>query len=109
MRLTDGGGGQEGEPASGLGILEIFHAGAWGTVCEGQRGSRPDDYGPPLTDVRATLDCHTGLLHGTSMHMASALERILVFPIATTDSPAHGYTLRAVTGVSVICLTLEYY
>ena len=36
LRLTDGGDGDiQNSPADGVGILEIFHAGAWGTVCNG--------------------------------------------------------------------------
>eukprot|EP00892_Ulva_mutabilis_P001591 jgi/Ulvmu1/11432/UM076_0006.1 len=47
LRLTDGGNGDSSTP--GIGILEIFHAGAWGTVCEAQ-DNLPEDYGPPLTE-----------------------------------------------------------
>lgn len=32
IRLTGGGGSDD--PAAGLGVFEIFHAGAWGTVCK---------------------------------------------------------------------------
>eukprot|EP00892_Ulva_mutabilis_P004968 jgi/Ulvmu1/2843/UM144_0008.1 len=33
LRLVDGGNGDD--PAGGIGVLEIFHAGAWGSVCDG--------------------------------------------------------------------------
>lgn len=32
LRLTDGG--DSSRTSSGSGVLEIFHAGAWGTICE---------------------------------------------------------------------------
>ena len=28
----------EGTPGSASGVLEIFHAGAWGTICDGSFG-----------------------------------------------------------------------
>lgn len=33
VRLTDGG--HSDDPTAGVGVLEVFHAGAWGTVCNG--------------------------------------------------------------------------
>eukprot|EP00892_Ulva_mutabilis_P012290 jgi/Ulvmu1/9433/UM051_0061.1 len=32
LRLTEAG--SEDDPAAGIGVLEIFHAGAWGTLCD---------------------------------------------------------------------------
>eukprot|EP00892_Ulva_mutabilis_P005574 jgi/Ulvmu1/3389/UM016_0005.1 len=56
LRLTDGGNGDSGTP--GIGILEIFHAGAWGTVCEAEELAPADyytqDFGSPLTEVHLT-------------------------------------------------------
>ena len=49
MRLTAAGVVDASTP--GVGILEIFHAGAWGTVCDGGFDVSPDDYGPPLTEA----------------------------------------------------------
>eukprot|EP00892_Ulva_mutabilis_P005582 jgi/Ulvmu1/3396/UM016_0012.1 len=51
LRLTDGGNGDSGTP--GIGILEIFHAGAWGTVCSAEGFDY--DYGPPLTEARRAI------------------------------------------------------
>lgn len=54
LRLTDGGD-DDNDPASGLGVLEIFHAGAWGTVCNGDpQAPSADDYvdSPSLPEVR---------------------------------------------------------
>ena len=48
MRLT--AAGVADASTSGVGILEIFHAGAWGSVCDGGTDVSPDDYGPPLPD-----------------------------------------------------------
>lgn len=54
LRLTDGGDG--GATSAGFGILEIFHAGAWGTFCEGVPDSGLYDYGPvqTFTEVRSS-------------------------------------------------------
>lgn len=49
LRLTEDGAGGGTDPA--VGVLEVFHAGAWGTVCEGERGLNTDDYAPAFTDV----------------------------------------------------------
>ena len=42
--------------AAGSGVLEVYHAGAWGTVCQGEQDNFPFDYGETpqaITDVRA--------------------------------------------------------
>ena len=55
LRLTDGGNGDSGDPQRG--ILEIFHAGAWGSVCRPVRGPvnrggfADGDDDPPLPEV----------------------------------------------------------
>eukprot|EP00892_Ulva_mutabilis_P005579 jgi/Ulvmu1/3393/UM016_0009.1 len=63
LRLTDGGNGDSGTP--GVGILEIFHAGAWGTVCKAEEPVLADydtqDFGPPLTEVHLV---YWQVLHG---------------------------------------------
>eukprot|EP00892_Ulva_mutabilis_P004965 jgi/Ulvmu1/2840/UM144_0005.1 len=41
LRLVDGGNGDN--PAGGIGVLEIFHAGAWGSMCDGVADGR---FGP---------------------------------------------------------------
>eukprot|EP00892_Ulva_mutabilis_P007276 jgi/Ulvmu1/4920/UM202_0005.1 len=61
LRLTSTGGGANATP--GTGILEIFHAGAWGTVCEAKPESpMPLDYTytdfiPTLPEISATVAC----------------------------------------------------
>ena len=41
VRLQPGSGGSGGSGSGGSGVLEVFHAGAWGTVCDTRRF--PDD------------------------------------------------------------------
>lgn len=55
LRLV-GAGVDGNDPAAGVGILEIFHAGAWGTVCNGdpQVGL---DYGDYFGDTTLTVVC----------------------------------------------------
>eukprot|EP00892_Ulva_mutabilis_P005585 jgi/Ulvmu1/3399/UM016_0015.1 len=36
------------------GILEIFHAGAWGTLCDRDSNDYGSDYRPPFTEVRVS-------------------------------------------------------
>ena len=71
LRLTDGGGGDSSTP--GVGVAEIFHAGAWGTICEGGFELAEDDYGPPLTEVRPG--------------QAPALVSLFGHPLASTARP----------------------
>ena len=63
LRLTDEGADTS---ATGTGVLEIFHAGAWGTVCDSDagfelfelRGFPTDVPGvPPLTQVSCRVPC----------------------------------------------------
>lgn len=52
MRLvTTGEGDIDNDPEAGVGILEVFHAGAWGTLCNGDPAAPPDyDLGPVPDD-----------------------------------------------------------
>lgn len=45
IRLTDSGNGDD--PAAGVGVLEIFHAGAWGSVCAAEQDSPAFRVRPP--------------------------------------------------------------
>eukprot|EP00892_Ulva_mutabilis_P011168 jgi/Ulvmu1/8423/UM043_0001.1 len=49
LRLVDGG--DDDDPDGGIGVLEIFHAGAWGSVCDGNAGGSSGP-GPALTGPR---------------------------------------------------------
>ena len=67
LRLTDGGDG--GATSEGRGVLEIFHAGAWGTFCKGAGAFGTYDYGPPLTEVcLSELACSSSAPISHSMH-----------------------------------------
>lgn len=50
LRLV-GGGIDGNHPAAGVGILEVFHAGAWGTICN-EFDLDANDYYSVLAEVR---------------------------------------------------------
>lgn len=56
------------DPAAGVGILEIFHAGAWGTVCNGDPGMRYDYiyYGDNILSTVCVLIA-SSFLHNTAI------------------------------------------
>ena len=44
---------------TGTGILEIFHAGSWGTFCNGRVDFRPENFEePPSLSAVSSARCH---------------------------------------------------
>lgn len=55
IRLTDSGNGED--VAVGVGVLEIFHAGAWGSVCAAEQDSPAFRTRPPSPFTEVCLKC----------------------------------------------------